>query len=155
MARIYIDLWSTRSRKLARPRLPEQPPCACAPSKGAVANGPEVLHFNITAASSQHHQCIRSTSPQHHQIRFSIYKCKPSVRPKSAHQKGCICIWSNHSSLALLWRFSGVALALLWRCSGASLALNQSVTGSASANRYRLYRRSDGRQLKPTREPSS
>lgn len=78
-----------------RPRLPEQPPCACAPSKEAVANGPEVLHFNITAASSQHHQCIRSTSPQHHQIRFSIYKCKPSVRPKSAHQKGCICIWKQ------------------------------------------------------------
>ena len=70
-----------------RPRLPEQPPCACAPSKEAVANGPEVLHFNITAASSQHHQCIRSTSPQHHQIRFSIYKCKPSVRRKFPHQK--------------------------------------------------------------------
>lgn len=144
MARIYIDLWSTRSRKLARPRLPEQPPCACAPSKGAVANSPEVLHFNITAASPLHQKYFTSASSNSiFHIQMQTFGSAKISAPKRVH------LYMEQSFI------TGVALALLWRCSGASLALNQSVTGSASANRYRLYRRSDGRQLKPTREPSS
>lgn len=96
------------------------------PFKGAVAHpvSPPVKYF--TSASPLHHHCIRSTSLQHHQFRFSIYKCKPSVLLKNTASKR-VHLYMEQSFT------TGIALALLWRSGGNPLTVIQSVTGSASA----------------------